>query len=140
MDKRSFIVGIFFFLLCLLQVNPSENIASPQVIAQRGLVARDCIVTVQGDFSQDKMLTWLNPRLLSVGRGDKVTRINESENDVKIRFGKGEPCRPVSLKALGWNLEPGKCHVTKDTLKFRESATIRFRDVGLYSYEIEFVD
>lgn len=34
MDKRSFIVGIFFFLLSLLQVNPSVNIASPQVIAQ----------------------------------------------------------------------------------------------------------
>ncbi len=143
MNRGRFILGIFFFVI-LFNLNPAENLVSTQALAQRGQVPgqarKEYIVTIQGDFAEDKMLTWLNPRQLRIGRGNEVTWINESKNEVRIKFGKGEACREVSLKALGWNLEPGKCYVTKDSLKFKETVTVRFRDVGLYLYEIEFVD
>ncbi|RPJ10058.1 MAG: hypothetical protein EHM36_03600 [Deltaproteobacteria bacterium] len=140
--KRLFLAGwsLFLFGVGLSPVYPEENQASPQLMAQRMRIPRDYVITIQGEFDEGKATTWLQPSQLRAGRGDNVTFINESTIEVRIRFGRGASCREVSVKALGWNLEPEKCYETRDTLKSKEAATLRFRDVGLYHYEIEFVD
>ena len=142
MDKRrsfSIKIGFFFLMMGLLLVYSGEALASPPLIAQRMSIPRDYIISIQGEFDENNILTNLDPRKLRVGRGDNVTWINESKIEVKIKFGKGTQCKQVSIKALGWNLEPEKCYETKDALQHKGSATIRFKDIGLYTYEIEFV-
>ncbi len=101
---------------------------------------REYIITIEGELSGNNLVTRLDPREVQVGRGDPVTWINESQVEVRMRFGKGTECRKVSVKALGWRLEPDKCYETEDTLKTGESTTIRFKEIGLFNYEIEYGD
>jgi plastocyanin len=134
------ILAIFLFMGGPLQVNPEETLTSPQLIAQIMRTPRVYIITVQGKFSDSHFLTKLDPREISVGRGDPVTWINESQTEVKIKFGKGAQCRKVSVKSMGWRLEPDKCYETEDTLKPGDSTTIHFKEIGLFNYEIAYVD
>jgi len=135
-------VGIFLFILCLFHLNPDEATASPEVIAQMLRTPhRDHIIAIKGESSDNNLLiTSLDPRELGVGRGDPVTWINESQVEVRMRFGKEMPCKRVPLKALAWRMEPNKCYETEDTLKSGFSTTIRFSEIGVFYYEIEYIE
>ncbi len=131
-----FLIGCTLFCLavCLLSYNARETTA--QIVR----TPREYIITIKGDLGDANLITGLSPREVSAGRGDPVTWINESQIPVRMRFGKGTQCRKVSVRSLGWRLEPDKCYETEDTLKTGESTTIRFKEVGVFQYEIEFVD
>ncbi len=125
---------LFCLAVCLLPCNPRETTA--QIVR----TPREYILVIKGDLSDANLITGLSPREVSVGRGDPVTWINESQVAVRMRFGKGTQCRRVSVKSFGWRLEPEKCYETEDTLKTGESTTIRFKEVGVFHYEVEYVD
>lgn len=130
----------FIFMMGPLQVCAGENIASPQLIAQRMGTPREFIITIKGEVSDNKLITRLDPREVRAGTADVVTFVNDSQVEVRIKFGKGTGCKEVPVKALGWRLETGKCYETKDTLKPGDTTTIPFKEVGTYNYEIEYVD
>ncbi len=130
--------GLFLSVIGPLQVNSGETIATPQLIAQRMGTPREYIITIKGEVSDNNLITSLNPREVRAGSGDIVTFVNDSQVEVRMKFGKGAGCKEVSVKALGWRLESGKCYETKDTLKPGHSTTIPFKEVGTYNYEIEY--
>ncbi len=101
--------------------------------------SREYIITIKGDPSDDNLITSLSPGDVRVGRDDPVTWVNESPVEVRMKFGKGEQCKKVLVKTFGWRLEPDKCVETEDTLKSGYSTTVRFKEVGLFNYEIEYV-
>lgn len=139
--RFSSIVRPIFLLGLLMSVfGPHESFAFDQLMAQSARVPRNYIITIQGEFDEDRAVTWLSPRQLLAGIRDNVTLINESKQEVRIRFGKNAPCREVSVKTLGWNLEPQKCYETRDSLKSKGTVTIRFTNVGTYYYEVEFIN
>lgn len=142
MDRRTiFLIGwaVSFFLMDLSPIYSGEDTAFPQRVAQGRGISRDYIIAIQGNFDGDQGVVALDPRDLRVGRRDNVTWINESNAEVKMKFGKGTDCKEVSVKSLGWNLDPERCFETKDSLRPRGSTTIRFKDTGLYTYQIEYV-
>lgn len=142
MDKKTiFLIGwaVSLFMMGTSLVYSREDTALSQRVAQGRRIPRDHIIAIQGNFDGEQGMVALDPKELRVGRDDNVTWINESNAEVKMKFGKGAGCKEVSVKALGWNLDPEKCYETKDSLKPKGSATIRFRDIGLYSYQIEYV-
>jgi plastocyanin len=142
-QKGILIMGaILLFILCLLHLSAGETTASPELIAQMLRTPhRDYIIAIKGDLSDNNsLITSLDPREVRAGRGDPVTWINESRAEVKMKFGKAPPCKSVTLKALGWRMEPDKCYETEDTLKPGFSTTIRFNEIGTFNYEIEYVD
>ena len=83
----------------------------------------------------------LDTHILSIDRYTEVTWINDSNNAVRIEFGKGPNCKEVSataFPALDIRMQPEKCFVTnsippKGTLRFR------FQDFGDYKYKVEYV-
>ncbi len=118
----SVMLGIFLFMTGPSQVSFWEMITSPQLSAQTmRLPNREYVITIKGDLSDNKLITKLDPR------------------EVRMKFGKGAECRRVSLKSLGWILEPEKCYEAEDTLKPGDSTTIHFKEIGLFNYEIEYV-
>ena len=133
-------LGIFFFILGFFKLSPTGNIAFPELQAQRMGMPREHIIAIKGELGDNRVITQIDPKEVSVGTGDSVTWINESQIEVRIKFGKGTECKKVSLKALGWRLEPDKCFETEDTLKPGLSSTIQFKQIGLFHFEIEYVD
>ena len=133
------VLAIFVSMTGPLEARSEEIIASPQWFAQIIRTPRVYIITIQGKFTESSSFTTLDPREVSVGRGDPVTWINESQTEVKMKFGKGTQCRKVSVKTLGWRLEPEKCYETEDSLKPGDSTTIHFKEIGLFHYEIEYI-
>jgi len=135
-QNRIFLIGstLFCLAVCLLPSNARE--ATAQIVR----TPREYIIVIKGDVSDANLITGLSPREVSAGRGDPVTWINESQVEVRMRFGKGTQCRKVSVRSLGWRLEPDKCYETEDTLKTGESTTIRFKEVGVFHYEVEYAD
>jgi hypothetical protein len=133
------LLGTFLFMMGPLQVYAGESIASPQLIAQRMGTPREYIITIKGEVSENKLITKLDPREVRAGSADIVTFVNDSQVEVRIKFGKGTGCKEVSVKALGWRLEPGKCYETKDTLKPGDTTTIPFKEIGIYNYEIVYI-
>jgi hypothetical protein len=84
----------------------------------------------------------LDTHILSIDRYTEVTWINDSNNPIKIEFGKGPNCREISaaaFPALGIRMQADKCFVTsvippKGTLRFR------FEEFGDYKYKVEYLD
>ena len=124
---------LFCFLVGLLPCQTGE--AGTQI----RIPSREYIISIRGEPSDDNLITSLSPRDVRVGRDDPVTWVNESPVEVRIKFGRGEPCKKVLIKTFGWRLEPDKCYETEDTLRPGYSTTVRFREVGLFNYEIEYV-
>jgi hypothetical protein len=133
-------LGIFLFILGFFKFSPTGTVTFPEVQAQRMGATREHIITIKGELGNNRVITQIVPKEVSVGTGDSVTWINESPIEVRIKFGKGTECKKVSLKALGWRLEPDKCFETEDTLKPGLSSTIQFKEIGIFHYEIEYVD
>ncbi len=134
--SRTFLIGCTLFCLAVYLLSYNARETTAQIVR----TPREYIIAIKGDLSDTSLITGLSPREVSVGRGDPVTWINESQVAVRMRFGKGTQCRQVSVRSLGWRLEPDKCYETKDTLKAGESTTIRFKEVGVFHYEVEYVD
>jgi len=133
-------LGIFLFILGVFKFSPTGTVTFPELQAQRMGAPREHIIAIKGELGNNRMITQITPKEVSVATGDSVTWINESPIEVRTKFGKGTECKRVSLKALGWRLEPDKCFETEDTLKPGLSTTIQFKQIGLFHYEIEFVD
>jgi hypothetical protein len=133
--------GVFLFVIGILQFSLGERATSPQLSAQTiKIPSREYIITIKGELSGNNLLTDLDPREVRVGREEPVTWINESPIEIKMKFGKGAQCKKVHIKTFGWRLEPDQCYETEDTLKPGNSTTIHFKEVGLFTYEIEYGD
>ncbi len=134
-ERRIFLIGSFLILSLLLvtqrmviaiDINRFRSPITPLLRAPR-------IITI---FD-----TGLDINVLSIDRYTEVTWINDSQNDVKIKFGKGIQCKQVSsaaFPALGVRMQPDRCFMTssipaKGTLRFR------FEEFGDYHYEVEYV-
>ena len=85
----------------------------------------------------------LDTRVLSIDRYTEVTWINDSQRDVKIKFGKGTQCKEVSSEVfpeLGARLDPDKCFVISNSIPPKGTLRFRFREFGDYHYEVKYVD
>ncbi len=133
--RRIFLIGSFLVLSLLL-------------VTQQMVVASDMggfRSPVTPLFPAPRIITIFDTGLdinaLSIDRYTEVTWINDSQSDVKIKFGKGIQCKQVSsaaFPALGVRMQPDRCFVTgsiplKGTLRFR------FQEFGDYHYRVEYV-
>ena len=134
--KEVFLISWTVF--CLLAGLASFR--SGEAATQIRIPSREYIITIKGESGEGNLITSLSPREERVGRDDPVTWINESPVEVRMKFGRGEPCKQVPVKTFGWRIEPDKCYETEDTLKPGTSTTIRFKEVGVFNFEIEYVD
>ena len=118
----------------------SENRLESLQVSQIMRVPRIHNIVIKGTFEEGKTFTWIEQRELRAGRGDSVVFINESQANIKLRFGEGSSCEEVPKKSLDWRLRPNRCFETKDLLESREALNLRFREIGQYPYTVEFVD
>ena len=140
MVKRIFLIGwVFLGLYAIpLQGYPEGN-SDRSHVAQMTRMPKVFTIIIHGGFDGNNDVTWLDPRELRVGRGETVIWINESQVDLKIKFGGDSKCETVPIKSLGWRLVPDRCFESKEALQPKETLSIRFRDIGRYFYEIEYV-
>ena len=99
-------------------------------------------ITIHGTWSEPETHTWIEPfNKVYVNRNTEVIWVNQSEDKVRIKFGKGPQCREVSksvLRVLDWRMKQG-CYVTRDPIPRGGVLTIRLREQGSYHYEVEYV-
>jgi hypothetical protein len=140
MVKRIFLIGsvLLGFYVIPMQGYP-EGDSDILHVAQMPRMPKVFTITIHGSFDGSNTVTWLDPKELRVGRGETVVWINESQADIRIKIGGDSPCEEVPKKSLGWRLAPNRCFETKDVLEPKEALSIRFRDIGRYFYEIEYV-
>jgi hypothetical protein len=84
----------------------------------------------------------LDTHILSIDRYTEVTWINDSHSDVKIKFGKGDQCKQVSLEVfpgLGARLDPDKCFVISNSTPPKGTLRFHFKEFGDYHYEVDYV-
>jgi hypothetical protein len=140
MVKRIFLIGsvLLGFYAVPIQGYP-EGDSDILTIAQMTRMPKVFTITIHGGFDGNNAVTWLDPRELRVGRGETVIWINESQADLRIKFGGDSGCETVPIKSFGWRLVPDRCFESKEALLPKETLSIRFRDIGRYFYEIEYV-
>jgi hypothetical protein len=85
----------------------------------------------------------LETHVLSIDRYTEVTWINDSQSDVKIKFGKGTQCEEVSSEVfpgLGARLDPDKCFAISNSISPKGTLRFRFKEFGDYHYEVKYAD
>ena len=138
MTRKTFLlIGNFILIASLLL--PSQG----TVVAQ-GISVDERMINIKGSWDKSEVKTQIDPNELTVDRGTTVTWINESQSEVKIKFGKGTNCEEVNSKAMGrrlnGNINPKKCFVTRDSIR-SAGGTMRvfFTETVQYDYEVEYV-
>jgi len=140
MVKRIFlIVSILLGFYVLPPNGYPEGNSDIFYFAQAMRMPKVFTIAIQGSFDGSNTVTWLDPKELRAGRGETVVWINESQADIKIKFGSDSKCETVAIKSLGRRLVPDRCFESKDALQPKDTLSIRFRDIGRYFYEIEYV-
>ena len=102
------------------------------------------LIMIYGSWDKSEVPAQVDPNKLWIGRGKIVTWINESESEVKIKFGKGPKCEEIASKAMGitlnMTLDPNRCFVTRDSIRpAGGTMSIRFEELNRYDYEVEYV-
>lgn len=133
----------------LLIVNIFTLIASLLLVSQGTVVAQrippvEQMIYIKGSWDKGEAKTQIDPNELRVDRGTRVTWINQSQSEVKIKFGKGTNCEEVNSKSIGWklnrNLDPNECFVTKDSIRSAGGTmSVFFTETVQYNYEVEYV-
>jgi hypothetical protein len=98
---------------------------------------------IHGSWEGKNLTPQLDPQVLWIDRFTEVTWINDSQSDVKIKFGKDAHCREVTsaaFPALGVRLDPHKCFVTSNSITPKGTLRFRFKEFGDYHYEVKYVD
>jgi plastocyanin len=101
----------------------------------RGIPVEERMINIKGSWDKDEVKTQIDPNELTVDRGTTVIWINESQSEVKIKFGKGTNCEEVNSKAMGGrlnrNVDPKECFVTRDSMR-SAGGTMRvfFTEIG----------
>ncbi len=136
--KETLLIGnIFVFMAILLLVSQGAVVAQGIPLVER-------MINIKGSWDKGKAKTQIDPNELTVDRGTTVTWINESQSEVKIKFGKGSNCEEVNSKAMGGrlnrNVDPKKCFVTRDSIRSAGGTmTVLFTETVQYDYEVEYV-
>ena len=119
-------------------------LASQGTVVAQGISVDERMINIKGSWDKGEAKTQIDPNELTVDRGTTVTWINESQSEVKIKFGRGTNCEEVSSKSMGWklnrNVDPKRCFVTKDSIR-AAGGTMRvfFTETVQYDYEVEYV-
>ncbi len=134
--KRSFIAGGNILILTAILLLGSRGAALAESPPER-------LVMIYGHWDKTEVSTEIDPSKLWTGRGNTVTWINESQSEVKIKFGKGAKCEEVASKAMSMTLnrtlDPNKCFVTQDSIRpAGGTMSIHFKEINRYEYEVEY--
>jgi len=132
--RRIFLIGSIFVLSLLLVTQPFAIARAIDGFQITPLSPTPRIIMI---FDKG-----LDIHVLSIDRFTEVTWINDSQSDVKIKFGKGAHCREVTsaaFPALGIRLDPQKCFVIKNVITPKKTLRFRFKEFGDYHYEVEYV-
>jgi hypothetical protein len=132
------IENIFILIVSLLLVWEG------MVVAQ-GMSPDERMILIKGRWDKGEVKTQVDPNELMVDRGTRVTWINQSQSEVKIKFGKGTNCEEVDSKAIGWrlnrNFDPNKCFVTRDSIRSAGGMmSVLFTETAQYNYEVEYLN
>ena len=136
--KEIFLMGnILILIISLVLVNQG------MVVAQ-GVPPVERTISINGSWDKGEVKTQVDPDQLEVDRGTRVTWINQSQSEVKIKFGQGTDCEKVNSKAIGWrlnrNINPNKCFVTRDSIRSNGGTmSVLFTETVQYKYEVEYV-
>ncbi len=127
----------FVFIASLL-------LASHGTVVAHGILTEERMIIIKGTWDKDEAKTQVDPNELSVDRGTTVTWINESEAEVKIKFGEGTNCQEVHSKSMGGrlnaNVDPKRCFVTRDSIPpAGGTMSVFFKETVQYHYEVEYV-
>ena len=137
MRKEILLIGNFILIASLLLFSQGTVVAQGSLLDER-------MINIKGRWDKGEAKTQIDPNELTVDRGTTVTWINESQSEVKIKFGKGTNCEEVNSKAMGGrlnrNVDPNKCFVTGDSIR-SAGGTMRvfFTETAQYDYEVEYV-
>ena len=138
MIRREILLIENFILIAILLL------ASQGTVVAQGISVDERMINIKGSWDKGEVKTQIDPNELTVDRGTTVTWINESQSEVKIKFGKGTNCEEVNSKAIGGrlnkNINPQKCFVTGDSIR-SAGGTMRvfFTETVQYDYEVEYV-
>ena len=136
--KEILLIGNIIILIASLLL------ASQGTVVAQGISVDERMINIKGSWDKGEVKTQIDPNELTVDRGTTVTWINESQSEVKIKFGKGTNCEEVNSKAMGGrlnrNVDPKKCFVTRDSIR-SAGGTMRvfFTETVQYDYEVEYV-
>jgi hypothetical protein len=119
-------------------------LVSQGAVLAQGIPIAERMINIKGNWDKCEAKTQIDPDELMVDRGTTVTWINESQSEVKIKFGKGTNCEEVNPKAMGWrlnrNVDPNKCFVTRESIRSGGGTmSILFSETVQYGYEVEYV-
>ena len=137
MMAKEILIRNFIIIASLLLFSQGTAVAQRAPVQER-------MINIKGSWDKGEVKTQIDPNELTVDRGTTVTWINESQSEVKIKFGKGTNCEEVNSKAMGGrlnrNIDPKRCFVTKDSIR-SAGGTMRvfFTETVQYDYEVEYV-
>ncbi len=118
-------------------------LAGHGAVVAHGILSEERVIIIRGTWDKDEAKTQVDPNELSVDRGTIVTWINESQTEVKIKFGKGTNCQEVHSKSMGGrlnsNVNPKRCFVTRDSIPSGGTMSVFFTETVQYHYEVEYV-
>jgi plastocyanin len=136
--KEILLIGNIIILIASLLL-----VSQGTVVAQR-ITPDERMILIKGSWDKGEVKTQIDPIELTVDRGTRVTWINQSQSEVKIKFGEGTNCEEVDSKAIGWrlnrNINPNKCFVTRDSIRSNGGTmSVLFTETVQYKYEVEYV-
>ena len=137
MGKEILLIGNFILIASLL-------LASQGTVVAKGIPLDERMININGSWDKGEVKTQVDPHELTVDRGTTVTWINESQSEVKIKFGKGTNCQEVHSKAMGGrlnrNVDPKRCFVTRDSIRSAGGTmSVFFTETVHYDYVVEYV-
>ena len=136
--KEIFLMGNILILIISL------SLVNQGMVVAQGVPPVERTISINGSWDKGEVKTQVDPDQLEVDRGTRVTWINQSQSEVKIKFGQGTDCEKVNSKAIGWrlnrNIDPRKCFVTSDSLRpAGGTMSVFFTETVQYNYEVEYV-
>jgi len=136
MMAKEILIRNFIIIASLLLFSQGTAVAQRAPVQER-------MINIKGSWDKGEVKTQIDPNELTVDRGTTVTWINESQSEVKIKFGKGTNCEEVNSKAIGGrlnkNINPTKCFVTRDSIRSGGTMSAVFTETVQYEYEVEYV-
>ena len=96
------------------------------------------MIYIIGGMEGAKMMTSVEPKETSIGKGTTVIWFNQSESEVKISFLKGRECKVSTSAAVGWKVKED-CYVTDYSIPPGGTTSAVFNGIGQYEYEVVYV-
>jgi len=137
---KNIVIAIASVLVLLpLIVLAQSGLSGPAPQESRGLPTNQTITILTAEQAAKIKCCVTPAQKIWVDRQTRIIWRNQSEGNVRIRFGKGEKCEVVSeqkLKMENLSMALG-CYIT-EPLPVGKALIMRLADPGIYEYTIEY--